>query len=221
MEIGARPGQAPNRSRYLKPSGLSRPGACRSLGRGVGVCASFLLLAAAFLLTSCSYYATFSSKVKELDFTFQYPRGWWVSDVEQYPHLVTVSILSPAVSGNESSLKVELASWPGTGADINLQAQERVDHVISIDEGQRNFKLVKNDTIDVDGSRGYLVEYTLDHLAKEVPRAEQRTYIPIHWLRRVVPRNGRVYEISMSASQNEWDRRANDIQHILDTFRWK
>lgn len=183
--------------------------------------AALVVLAAAFLLTACSHYATFSSKVKELDFTFQYPRGWWVSDVEQYPDLVHATILGPGVSGDESSLAIFLTVWPATGTDIDLQAQERVSLEISTDERERNYKLVKNDTTDVDGTQGYLVEYTLDHLAKEVPLVEQRTYIAIRGLYIIVPRNGRVYEISMAASENEWNRRTSDIQHILDTFRWK
>jgi len=192
------------------------------LPTGLGAYASFLLLAAAFLLTSCSTYATFSSRVKEVDFTFEYPRGWLVTDVEQYPDLVHANILGPAVSRNESSLKVSLTVWPATGTDLNLQAQERLNNDISMDQlVNRNFRLVRNGATNVAGAPGYVAEYTLDHLARDVPVGEERTYIAIHMLLTIIPRNGRVYEISMGASQNEWDRRANDVQHILDTFKWR
>jgi hypothetical protein len=48
-----------------------------------------------------------------------------------------------------------------------------------------------------------------------------RFYIPTRVLDIAIPRNGTVYNVWIHASQNEWNAREKDIQHTLDTFRWK
>jgi hypothetical protein len=184
-----------------------------------------VIMMAASLLVACSgrtsYYATFSRRVKQLDFTFEYPRQWWVTPVEQYSDLVKVNIVDAKTSENESAVAVFVHVWLGLGSQAEQEAQDRLSESISFDKQWPNFKLVRQGGITLDGYGGYEVEYTHDAVSSwEVPPA-LRFYIPTRVLNIAIPRNGMVYEIWISTSQNEWNAREKDIQHILDTFRWK
>ena len=37
----------------------------------------------------------------------------------------------------------------------------------------------------------------------------------------IIAKDEAVYEIIISANQNEWNTHEQDIQHVLGTFRWK
>jgi hypothetical protein len=180
---------------------------------------------AASLLVACSggtsYYATFSRRVNQLDFTFEYPREWLVLPLERYSDLVMVDFLGPDTSDHESPVKVFVSVWLGLGPVAEEDAQRRLNAGVSTDTQWPNFTILRQGTITLDGYSGYLVEYTHDAVSSwEVP-PELRFYVPTRVLNIAIPRKGMVYEIWISASQNEWNAREKDIQHILDTFRWK
>jgi hypothetical protein len=182
------------------------------------------LLAIIMLLTlfvsACSYYATFSSRVEQLDFTFEYPREWWVSLVEQYSDLVAVNILGPDTPEGRGGVGVEVSVLLGLGPGAEEHARVTVNRAVSSLEDERNFLLLRQDAIKMDGANGYRAECTYDIFPIDLAPAA-RFNIPMRLLDIAIPRNGMVYEIWISASQNEWNAREKDIQHILDTFRWK
>lgn len=191
--------------------------------------ALLVIMMAASLLIACSgrtsYYTTFSRSVKQLDFTFEYPRDWWVSPVEQYSDLVKVNIVGPDTSDRESPVKVFISVWLGLGPKADQEAQDLLSGDISLfkkfPKEFPNFELARQGSITLDGCGGYEVEYTHDAVSSWDVPPELRFYVPTRVLNIAIPRKGMVYEIWTSASQNEWNARENDIQHILDTFRWK
>jgi len=184
-----------------------------------------LLLAILSLVTACSDNATFSRRVKQLDFTFEYPRYWWVSPVEQYSESTHCNISGPETSDRESAVKVLISVWLGLGSQAEQEAQDLLSEDTSIfkkfPEEFPNFELVRQGNVTLDGCVGYEIEYTHDAVSSWKAPPETRFYVPTRVLNIAIPRNGMVYQIWISASQNEWNAREKDIQHILDTFRWK
>jgi len=182
-----------------------------------------LILAFAMVsLVACSYYTAFSVRAKEVDFTFEYPREWSVTDVEKYPEGVHVTLLVPwTPSEDRSSVKVFLSVYLGLGSKAEEEAQTILTGEMSFYENERNYKLVRYEATRLSSVDGYLLEYTYDHLARDAPVPEKRTYIATRKLDITIPRNGRVYQVVVGGSQAEWDVHEKDIQHILDTFKWK
>jgi len=188
-----------------------------------------LLLTTLSLVTACSdnaTYATFSRWwVKQLDFTFEYPRGWWVSPVEHYSDLVKVNIIGGETSENESGVAVLVYVWLGLGSQAEQEAQDLLSEDISLfkqfPKDFPNFELTRQGSITLDGCGGYEVEYTYDAVSSWKAPPEMRFYIPTRVLNITIPRRGMVYQIRISATQNAWNAREKDIQHILATFRWK
>ena len=173
-------------------------------------------------LVACSYYTAFSVRAEEVDFTFEYPREWSMTDVEKYPEGVHVNVLATwTPSEDKSSVAVFLNVYLGLGSKAEQEAQSMLTSKMSFYENQRNYKLVRYETTRLDGVDGYLLEYTYDHLARDVPVTEERTYIATRSLDITIPRNGRVYQITVGGSQAEWDRHQKELEHLLDTFRWK
>jgi hypothetical protein len=182
-----------------------------------------LLLATLSLVTACSdntTYASFSQKVKQLDFTFEYPKDWWVSPVEEYSDLVAVNIVGPDTPEGRGGVVVMVSVLFGLGPSAEEHAQRTVNRVVSSLEDEPNFLLLRQDTINLDTANGYRAECTYDIFPIDLAPAA-RFNIPMRLLDIAIPRNGMVYEISISASQNEWNARQKDIQHTVDTFRWK
>jgi hypothetical protein len=172
------------------------------------------------LLTGCSDYQTFSSRIQQLDFTFEYPRGWRVDIIEQYSDLVYANLTGPDVSENESAAKADFTVHLLKGEQEGQAAQRISNESYYTDKNSRNFNIIRQEITGIDSYNGYLVEYTFDYTT--LPTGPDTwSYIPSRILDIAVPRNGMVYEIWISASQNEWNAREQDIQHILSTFKWK
>lgn len=181
---------------------------------------SIILLIISSALTGCAEYHTFSSRIKQLDFTFEYPRGWRIAIIEQYSDFVYTNLTGPNVSEKESAAKASFDVHLGKGEKADQEAQRISKGRINADKDTPNFNLIRQETANVDGYKGYLVEYTYDHVS--MPTGPKSWFfIPTHVLDITIPKNGMVYEIWLSASQNEWNAREKDFQHILNTFRWK
>jgi hypothetical protein len=185
--------------------------------------ALLVIMMAASLLIACSsctsYYATFSRRVKQLDFTFEYPREWETNPLERYPDLIRAMIYDRRISDNESPVKVDFNVWLGLGPKAEQEARDKVSETMSSLSKEHNFSVIRQESITLDGNGGYAAEYTYDAISSyEVP-PEMRFYVPTRVLNITIPRHGMVYQISISASQNEWNAHQKDIQHILDTFR--
>ena len=171
-------------------------------------------------LTGCADSHTFSSRIKQMDFTFEYPRGWRVAIIEQYSELVYANLVGPDTSENESGAKATFHVYLGKGDQADQEAQRISKGSVSVNDTSRNFNIIRQETVNIDGYKGYLAEYDFDHVS--LPTGPSTWfYISTHVLDITVPRNGKVYEIWMSASQNEWNAREQDFQQILDTFKWK
>lgn len=163
-----------------------------------------ILVLAIVSLVGCSYYAAFSVRAKEVGFTFEYPREWSVTDVEKYPEDVHVSVLAPwTPSADKSPVTVFLDVWLGLGSKAEQEAQRMLTTEMSMYEKDRNYKLVRYETTRLGSVGGYVLEYTYDHLARDVPVTEERTYIATRSLSIAIPRNDRVYEITVVGSQAE------------------
>jgi hypothetical protein len=180
-----------------------------------------LLISLALFMTGCSYYATFS--VKAFDFTFEYPRGWERTLAEQYTDLICVNIYDPVVvSEKETSVGVYPNVYLHPEGTADQFAQKLLDDFIWSYGRERNFQLIRKEPVEMDGSSGYLLEFTCDFPGGDMPvDSPAFFYVALRHVSVTIPRNNRVYEITISASQNEWDKWETDIQHILDSFRWK
>jgi hypothetical protein len=181
----------------------------------------FLIIIAILIcsFTGCSEYITFSNK--NFDFIFEYPRGWNVVSNEQSSELIYAILLGPDTSKNESKAKAFLRIYLGKGEKADQEAQTLISNHIDQYHKARNFNLIKQDTINLDGASGYQINYTYDYDQTYMLPLQENLYLPTETIDTVIPRNGRVYEIWISASQNEWNAREKDIQHILSTFKWK
>jgi hypothetical protein len=179
------------------------------------------LTALCVLLVGCSEYVVFSRPVTDLDFTFEYPREWRITGVEKYSDLVTFSILAPwTVSETESPLTLSFSTWLGLSTKADQYARDQLANELSFYETQPAYELKRNESGQLDGAGGYVVEYTYNHPSGDVPRLAG-TFVSARVLDVMIPRNGNVFEIHVGASQNEWTAHEKEIQHILDTFRWK
>jgi len=161
-------------------------------------------------------YVTF----RQLGFGFEHPRGW-AKNVERYPDFVQTVVWDPTVSENESAVKVFVNRRLGLGGNAEQEARDNLARRLSSDSGERNFALIRNDSITLDGRTGYLAEYTLEAVASYKVDPAKRSYVPTRVVDISVGWAGSVYEIEVSASQNEWSAHESDIQHVLDTFRWR
>jgi hypothetical protein len=180
----------------------------------------FILLMFSILLFLTACYATLSGGVKQTGFELEYPILWDKSTTWQSAESIQYGIFGPDTSDNESPLKIYIAIWLDLHSQAEQYAQDIVAGRILSDSDERNFNLVKQETITLDGFSGFQVEYTHDAVADYHLPPEIWTYIPSRALNITIPRNGNVYEIWISASQNEWEARERDIQRVLETFRW-
>ena len=171
-----------------------------------------------FALAGCRTYTAFSGDNKGLDFTFEYPEDWRISGIREDSESAYFNILGPIVSNDESPIFLAFYTWFGLGNGAEQDAQKRLSESITADSKQRNFSLVRQETANLDGSKSYQAEYTADFAS--LPRPEV-IYLAIKSIRITVPREGKVYEILISAGQNQWNNHEKDIQHVLDTFKWK
>lgn len=175
----------------------------------------------AVILSACSGYRTFSSNIKELDFTFEVPKGWAIDSIQSGSDIIEVNTSGPIASERESSAKASFLVFRNLESNVDLKAQNMLAEQIQADEKSfRNYNLLKQGERLVDGINGYSAEYTYD-FPNPWPVNGSWIVIPTRDLYIEIPRNGMVHEILISASQNEWNAREKDIQHILDTFKWK
>ena len=182
----------------------------------------FLFVMILSLFPACSGYSNFSSRYKELDFTFEYPNAWEKGIEENLSELVYSTILGPNTAQiQESPVKVQVSVWSGLATNADQDTQRRADGHVTSREKERNFILIKQEAIMLDGMSGYQNEFTYDYDQFYARPIEETRYIPTHEMYVTIPREGKVYEIWISASQNEWNTREKDIQHVLDTFDWK
>ena len=181
----------------------------------------FLLVLTSSVLVSCSDYVFFSRTSKDMDFTFEYPRGWGITKVEEYSDLTTVSLLVPwKASETESSVKLEFTVYLKEGAKAEQYVKESLAFDLSFYGKMPAYVLLRNENISVDGVSGTLVEYTYDHRAGNSPRL-MNIFFTSRTLGVYVPKDGKVYEIDIIGSQNEWNLHEKEIKHVLDTFKWK
>lgn len=163
-------------------------------------------------------YTKYSSSIKQLDFTFEYPQTWRVMKTEQYKDIIDVDISAP-VSENESSVDAIFTVCLNLDLPADQWAQNNSQKdILTYQNSRRNFQLVSQNLTSLNGFKGYQIEYTYDgptsaHLSK--------WWIPIRVIQIYIPRNDRVYDINIGASENEWNAHKDDILHILDTFKWK
>jgi hypothetical protein len=191
------------------------------------------------LLSACSNHRTFSSNIKEFDFTFEIPEGWAIDSIQNGSELIEVNTSGPIASERESSAKASFVVFLLSDPTVDRESRERVAKLMGYDswadqeaqnnlsghvEGAKNsfhnFNLLNQGDRLVDGVKGYGTEYTYD-FPNPWPVNGSWIVIPTRNLYIEVPRNRIVYEILISASQDEWNAREKDIQHILDTFKWK
>jgi hypothetical protein len=172
-------------------------------------------------LNSCSYYATFPSGTKQLGFTFEYPRSWRISSIDHYSDATVAFIYGPDTSANEAGVYMYLAVNYGYGLQADDEAKATQAREISINKNSRNFSIIRQETVYMNGFEGYLTEFAYDFRRSEWLPPSKWTYVPIRTIIVYVPRNGSVYELMIEASQNEWNTWEVDIQHVLDTFVWR
>jgi hypothetical protein len=210
------------RQRPSQRGGTTRNwGPRRVLANAVYVFLEFAVLVTAIGCSESSNYAVFFSRVKSLDFTFQYPREWAALPVEQYGDLVTFSVLGPENPAlNEKGVTVAVSVRLGLGAGADGYAQLRVNEEATPDSNAVNFILLRKGIVDLDGVKGYVAENTADFLTLDMAPGSS-SYIHSRILFIAVPREGRTYELWINATQVEWNARAGDIQHVLDPFRWR
>jgi len=170
-------------------------------------------------ITACVAFDTFrpfSNGEELLDFSFEYPKDWTIDIMERYSDLAYADMSGP----KDSELQVSFNVWLHPEKDAlsmirdNLLANER----------QRNFNLISQDIISLDGFKGFQVQYSYNAMSNPhnpVLPPEERSYIPIRIKDIAVERDNKIYEINISARQDEWQEREKYIQHILDTFKWK
>lgn len=186
------------------------------LRAGFALLALFLVIVTC--LTACSYYKTYSGQVKELDFAFEYPRGWRIVMVEKYPDLVYMNISAPYTSETGVPVGVSCIAYPELDSYPEQWAQDNLNLEILTYSKLTNFELVYQETTSLDGYDGYRFECTYDFPTSDLP---DHPYNHIRKLVIIVPKDDVVYKILISASQDEWNTHEQDIQHVLDTFRWK
>jgi hypothetical protein len=187
----------------------------------VSVRSCFLFMVASLILPGAAClnkgpYVVF----RQLDFRYEHPRGW-ARNVEKYPTFFHTIVWDPKSSDSESPVKIFVDVRLERGAKADQEAEEIVSAKISSLKGEHNFTLTRQESVILSGSRGYLAEYDYDSLSSQKAPPEKRFYIPTRVIDICVGRNGSVYEVWISASQNEWSAHEKDIQHILDTFKWK
>jgi hypothetical protein len=170
---------------------------------------------------SCSNYVQFSSDIKALDFTFEYPKKWEITSPEIFPDYVYFNIWEPSTSDNESKVVIGLNNWIGKGADADAEALSKVQAQIEEASKGPNYSLIRQEGIILDGVKGYAGEYFYDRLNRYNATSQDKSYFNMREMDVCLPKDGNVYEIWISASQNKWNLWSEDIQHILDTFRWK
>jgi hypothetical protein len=180
-------------------------------------CLLATLLSAMLFESSClnsGPYATF----KQPDFSYEYPKGWR-QFVDQYSDFISTNVWDPTVSDNESSVGISVSISLGLGTKAEQQAQDGLSGRIASLKEEPDFTLISKETINLDGNSGYQAEYTYGAIANL--KIQPRSYIPTRVLDISIPRDGKVYDIKISASQNEWNTHQTEIQHVLDTFKWK
>lgn len=177
-----------------------------------------LLLVTMSCLTACSYYKTYSGQVKKLDFTFEYPRAWKIVITEQYPTLVYMNISAPYNSETEVPVDINYTVYLELNSPSEQWAQDKLNRDISTYSTQINFKLISQEATSLDGYDGQKFECTYDFPASDLP---DRSYNHIRQIIIIVPKGDVVYRTLISASQDEWKTNEQDIQHVLNTFRWK
>ena len=180
----------------------------------------FILLVFSILLLLTACYATLSGGFEQTGFELEYPILWEKSTTWQSAESIQYGIFGPDTSDNESPLKLSVYIWLDLYGPAEREAQDILKGKIRFYENQRNFNLIKHETITLDGFSGFQVEFTCDAVSDYHLPPEIWTYIPARVLNITIPRNGNVYEIWISASQNEWEARERDIHRVLETFRW-
>lgn len=97
----------------------------------------FLVIFTVFVIfTGCTEYATFSSRVDELDFTFEYPKEWDIGIIEKYSELAHVNIIAPAPE-TESPVKVSVGCFYQLGSKAEQEAEDIISERISVESEQR------------------------------------------------------------------------------------
>jgi len=142
--------------------------------------------------------------------------------IENYSEFVHANIWGPDTTEQESPIKLNLFVLFGLNSKAEQKAKDLLIRRIHAAKEEHNFTLVRQELINIDGYQSNLVEFTYD-LDTAFYRfvEEELRYISTRDLNITIPRNGMVYEILISASQNEWNTHQKEIQHILDTFKWK
>lgn len=188
-------------------------------GRGkpkhvVAVLSIFTMLVLVLSLpVACSYYRSFSTNAANLDFTFEYPREWTISDLDDSGFRL-VSPIPPDESPIQVGFSITLNPFPSS----EIEASNNMELFLRYTQDERNFQIINQGENMFDGVSGQVVECTYDVLA--LPELNQK-YIPIRKKRIELPRNNKVYEIVISGNQNQWSLWEKDINYFLDTFKWK
>lgn len=180
------------------------------------------------LLFCCSCSSDYNKFSEGLDFTFEYPSGewpdgWLVTPVLEYPTLIEAGLLgpSPETTIYASAVNVRLITWIKPQLDVEAEAQEKISDDIVAYSNTPNFQIIRREDIKIDDVKGFLVEYSYDYDMSLDSANNEGVFFPSRVLNIAIPWNMKVYQIRISATQNEWAKHEKDIEHILDTFRWK
>jgi hypothetical protein len=182
------------------------------------MCLIALFCVGTLFLTSCSYYSRFNNG--DYPYTFEYPRSWDINETTFSPNLISTSIIGDMGNEEGTWIGVDLDIWIWPDISKGDDALNQMKSAMSYYVNYPNFSLIRSDPLVLDGCKGNVIEYNVD-VNDDNPNIEKRKYFPIKVMDIMVIRDSKAYEINLSARQNDWKMNEKDIQHILDSFKWK
>ncbi len=174
----------------------------------------FILLS----LTSCAKYTAYTGKIENLDFYFEYPVTWYVdssSGGTTFSH-ISIKELNFRDTDHDYPVHMQFSVMFKFNSTPEQFSQDQINGVIDRFSNRPNYKLINNNSFTMDGCESLILEYIYDarHLTKE-------GYCPTRTLDIFIPKSDRVYNLHITAGQDDWTRNQSNIHHIIDTFKWK
>ena len=191
---------------------------------------TFITLIMFFILfqSNCIGDSEYNRFSQGFGFTFEYPNRsgpekWLIDPTFKYTDHISTGLLAPNIVDpeHESPVKVKILIWLDQESTAEEKAQDIISRQIIRTEGSSNFTIIRRETVNLDEQTGYLVEYSFMFDSSPFEPPGKGMLIPTREMNIAIPRDQNVYDIWISASQNEWNRHEKFIEHILDTFRWK
>ena len=183
---------------------------------------AFLLFSFLFILlflTSCAKYTAYTGKIENLDFYFEYPVTWYVdssSGGTTFSH-ISIRELNFRDTDHDYAVHMQFSVMFKFDSTPEQFSEDQINGIIENCSLRSNFELIHNERIMMDGCEGLFVECIYD--APLLLKGEG--YCPTRTLAIFIPKNDRVYNLAIVAGQDDWGRNQDNIQHILDTFKWK